>query len=220
MIRRIGRSALAVLACSLFLMTGGCGETPTSPATGTIYGKMIYPDGNPASGITVLVEETGMTSITDAQGRFVMNGLLAVDRTGMGRYYTVRGFGMREMDSVGFLVAHFKVKGQQSYGLGTVVVQKTGMMFGAVYLDGESSDHSGVMVRIENTSLMGVTKADGTFMIGGVPAFRGYRVLCEKMGYETGVFDHLVEGLDSVPLEVPAGGLVRLGAMTILKKSP
>lgn len=202
------------------MLISGCGETATSPATGTIYGSMIYPDGTPASGVTVLVEETGETTVTDDKGEFVMNGLLAVDATGMGRYYTVRGYGMHDDDDVGFLVAHFKVKGQQSYGLGTVVVQTTGRLFGAVYLEDESADHSGVVVEIEGTSLRAITRADGSFMLDRVPAFSGYRVMCSKTGYETGVFDHLVRGLDSVPVEVPSGGLVNVGAMLMSKTNP
>ena len=108
---------IALLASILLIALTGCGEEAFVPANGTIYGSLSYQDGTPAAGIEVMVEKIGLTASSDGDGIFVINQVPAVDETGMGKYYVIRGWGERDGSSVGFIVTHFKVKGQQSYSV-------------------------------------------------------------------------------------------------------
>jgi hypothetical protein len=146
------------------------------------------------------VEGTGLTDVSDSKGRFVIGEVLAVDREGMGKYYTVRGFGDRSGESVGFLVDHFKVKGQQSYSVGTVKVPKTGTITGTIQLMG-MSDHSGVFVTLKGTSIGTVTRADGSYVLDRVPAHEGYALPCEREGFQSMTIQHVEHGLEAIRVE-------------------
>lgn len=202
------RSLVIVLALASI---AGCGEDITLDATGTIYGNLVYDDGSPAPGIVVLVEGTGLDGVSDSSGRFVIGGVLAVDATGMGKYYTVRGYGTRGTTSIGFLVAHFKVKGQQSYSIGTVTVPETGSITGTLQLEG-MSDHSGVYVHLEGTSIGTVTRADGSYLLDLVPVHAGYTVPCRRDGFE----DMTIHEIDvcgfMMPIRVYPGHMTDLGS--------
>ncbi len=178
------RSAVAagIAAFVVAAALSGCGQDVTMVSTGTIWGDLIYTDGTPAAGLTVIVEGTDRMVTSDSKGRFVVNDVVAVTREGMGRYYVVRGWGERNGEPVGFIVTHFKVKGAQAYGTGVVVVQPTGSIVGAIDLEGDADD-SGVIVTVEGTSLSAITRADGSFRIDGVPVHHGYVLTCEHPGY-------------------------------------
>ncbi len=206
------REIVGFAACIvvLALTVAGCSHDLTLPATGTVYGDLVYDDGSPAAGIVVVVEGTGLTEITDRNGRFVINGVLAVDEAGMGKYYTVRGYGQREGTSVGFLTDHFKVKGQQSYGLGTVTVRPTGSIIGAVLLS-DDEDLSGVRVRIEGTSIETVTRLGGRYELRDVPPHEGYSILCSHPGYLSTEVTEMYDDGELVPVRVDPGEITNLG---------
>jgi hypothetical protein len=208
---------LALLLALGVMAISGCGEDAFVAATGTIYGQLMYTDHVPASDVMVLVEELQMTAVTDARGEFVMNGVLAVDYEGMGKYYNIRGYGERDGEPVAFYIDQFKVKGQQSYSLGTVVVQDTGRIIGAIYLDDATTDHSGVRVSIEGTSMEAITRADGIFVFTEMPAFAGYNLICEKSGYVPEVFDSMPGGSGPSPIEVEPKGLTNVGSMVMTR---
>lgn len=205
--KRFGKG-LAIALVPVLLV--GCGQDVTLPSTGTIYGDLLYDDGTAASGIVVLVEGTGQSAVSDAMGRFVINGILAVDETGMGRYYTVRGFGERAGTSVGFLVDHFKVKGQQSYGTGVVTVRETGSIRGRVTLEGKI-DHSGIFVSVGGTSIETITQADGSYLLDRVPAHEGYELPCSHEGFESMTIDTFVDQGEEKPIRVSPGSVTDLG---------
>jgi|GEM_PF-5014243 len=196
------RTLIAIAALTA-LLGAGCGEDFLIPATGTVYGDLVDAQGTPVPGIEVLIEGTDLSAVSNARGRFVINGVLAVDEAGMGKYYTVRGRGERNGVPVGFIVTHFKVKGQQSYGVGTVTVPPTGSIRGRLHLAG-TSDHSGVRISIEGTSISTVTRADGTFVLDRVPAHEGYLLPCEKAGFESMTIDR-VPGTENTPISVSPG---------------
>ncbi len=202
--------AVAILSLALI----GCGEDATLPAGGTIYGDLLFTDGVPAAGVVVIVEATSLSAVSDDAGRFVIHDVLAVDRDGMGKYYTVRGFGTREQASVGFIVDHFKVKGQQSYSVGVVVVRETGSITGTILLEGQS-DHSGVFVRVEGTSLETVTRADGSFALDRVPAHVGYSLPCTHDGYATMTISEVDNGESMDPLGVEPRATTDVGVATL-----
>ncbi len=204
-----------ILSLFVFTFAVGCGQDITLPATGTVYGDLVFVDGSPASGIVVLVEGTGMSAVSDGNGRFVIGGVLAVDRSGMGKYYTVRGFGDRNGESVGFLVAHFKVKGQQSYSVGTVKVPKTGTITGTIHLDG-MSDHSGVFVSLKGTSIETITRADGSYILDRVPAHEGYDVPCNRTGFQSMTIDHMGDPGSVEPIRVDPGMVTDLGLALLI----
>ncbi len=179
---RRGRIARRLAALVTLAALAGCGQDVTMVSTGTIWGDLIYTDGTPAAGLTVIVEGTDRTATSDAKGRFVVNDVVAVTREGMGRYYVVRGWGEHENEPVGFIVPHFRVKGAQAYGTGVVVVQPTGAIAGVIDLEGDADD-SGVIVTVQGTSLQAITRADGSFFIDGVPVHRDYVLTCEHPGY-------------------------------------
>ena len=165
MTRRLG---ILLLALAPVLVTA-CGEDMTLPATGTIYGDLVFEDGSPAAGMVVLVEGTRLSAVSDNKGRFIIGDVLAVDEAGMGKYYIVRGFGDKGTMPVGFLVDHFKVKGMQSYGVGTITMRQTGSIKGNIQLEG-MTDHSGVFVGLKGISIGTVTRADGSYLLDRVPA--------------------------------------------------
>lgn len=57
-----------------------CGQDVTLPATGTVYGELVYDDGTPAAGVVVLFEGTRLSSMSDEHGWFTINGVLVVDK--------------------------------------------------------------------------------------------------------------------------------------------
>ncbi len=175
---------LPILLMMAGLSSLGCENDITLPVTGTIYGDLMYADGEHAAGISVKVEGTDQIAVSDSEGRFVINGVLAVDEAQMGRYYVVRGAGERSGVPVGFLVDHFKVKGQQSYSIGIIVVRETGSISGRMFLQG-MTDHSGISVTIKGTSMRAITRADGSFVLDRVPAHEGYELLCQHDGFMT-----------------------------------
>ena len=205
---------LVLLAIFVVGLSTGCSNDITLPSTGTIYGDLLYADGSPAAGIAVLVEETGQAATSDDEGRFVINDVLAVDSEKMGRFYTVRGYGRNADESVGFLVDHFKVKGQQSYSVGVVIVRPTGTITGTLLL-GDNTDHSGIMVRIENTSLESITHADGSFEISGIPAHKGYRLQCRHDGYEDMVIAEYWDAGEKKTIDIEPREIVLLGITTM-----
>lgn len=205
-----------LLAFVLVLGLAGCAHDVTLPAGGTIYGDLVYEDGHPAAGIVVVVEGTDLMDITDRDGRFVINEVLAVDEAGMGKYYNVRGYGIHEGTSMGFISMKFKVKGQQSYSIGTAKVLPTGTIIGAVYLS-EEDDSSGVRIQIEGTSLETVTKVGGNYMLSGVPKHSGYSIRCSHPGFVTTVVDKVWQMGMQVPVQVMPGGLTNLG-LSVLDK--
>jgi len=204
---RYGKGFVIALVPMLLV---GCGQDVTLPSTGTVYGDLLYDDGTAAMGIIVMVEGTGQIGVSDATGRFVINGVLAVDETGMGRYYTVRGFGDRAGKSVGFLVDHFKVKGQQSYSIGVVTVQETGSIRGRVTLEG-MIDHSGVFISLEGTSIETVTQADGSYLLDRVPAHEGYALPCSHVGFESMTIETFLDQGEEKPIRVGPGRVTDLG---------
>lgn len=215
----LGAAIRATLTTALSIAVGlsaavaltGCGDDIAFPSTGTVYGDLAFEGGAPAAGITVLVEGTGLSAVSDDEGRFVIGGVVAADESGIGRYYTIRGYGESGGTPVGFLVGHFRVKGQQSYGVGRVVVRPTGAITGSVRLEGETADHSGALVALEGTSLETTSGADGSYLLDRVPAHEGYHVVCGKEGFEEMVLDSvLVEG-EFGPIAVAPGETTRVG---------
>ncbi|MFQ5511844.1 MAG: hypothetical protein ACE5EO_08345 [Candidatus Krumholzibacteriia bacterium] len=196
------------------LLLAGCGEDMTLPATGTIYGDLVFVDGTPADGILVLVEGTGLSAVSDSRGRFIIGDVLAVDVHGMGKYYTVRGMGMQGTTSVGFLVGHFKVKGQQSYSVGTVTVPETGTITGTLQLEG-MTDHSGVAVHLEGTSISTVSRADGSYTLDLVPAHSGYVVPCRREGFAAMTIHEMDVGGQMQPIRVDPGQTTDLGGAVL-----
>lgn len=207
------RSVLMTLSFILVLgFLSACSEDATIPVTGTAYGTLIYDDGHPAAGMLVLVEFTGLSTVTEPNGDFVINGLLAVDETGMGRYYNLRGSGCRQSGSYGFFLPGFKIKGQQSYSTGTVIVHQTGEIQGRILMsDNPDGDNSGVRLSLEGTSLQSITRADGGFSLAEVPAFNGYIVICEREGYETLVLEEMIVDGRSQPITLAPGAILDLG---------
>ena len=192
---------VTVLASIVLIALAGCGEEVFVPANGTIYGNLSYENGEPAAGIEVMVEMLGLTTYSDSDGFFVINQVPAVDETGMGKYYVVRGRGYRDDTSVGFIVTHFKVKGQQSYSIGEVQVPPTGTITGYAFLVGET-DHSGVVIHLEETSLAAISRADGSYTLPKVPAHEDYNVVCQRSGYhEMTVADVVVESKRTTQLD-------------------
>ena len=205
---------LCTIAILSVVSLTGCGQDITLPATGTVYGDLLYTDGTPAAGIVAMVEGYPNTAVSDENGRFVINGVLAVDEQGMGRYYVVRGYGERDGNPVGFIVDHFKVKGQQSYSVGIVVVRQTGSITGAIYLE-IMSDHSGVFVGIEGTSIETVTRADGSFFLDQVPAHEGYRKDCTRSGFHPMTIESFWDNGEQRPLRVDPRETTDIGATTL-----
>ena len=195
------RITLFLLSGCLALGVSSCGENATIPTTGTIYGDLMFEDSRPAAGIEVLVEGTDLRALSDAHGRFVIPGVLAVDEAGMGKYYVVRGHGERNGSPVGFLVDQFKVKGQQSYSVGEVVVFPTGSIFGYVELE-QTGDYSGVRMSVEGTSLEAISRWDGSYLIDNVPAHDGYLINCVKEGYWNMVIQTMPGADGPVPIAV------------------
>lgn len=208
------RIAGCLAAVLLPLFMTACGESVTLPATGTVYGELVYADGTPAAGLLVLVEGAGLSDVTDKQGRFVIGGVLAVDRAGMGKYYTIRGYGDRGTAPMGFLIDHFKVKGQQSYSVGTVTVYETGSITGVIQLEGQT-DHSGVYVGIEGTSIQTITRADGSYVLDRVPMHEGYRLPCHREGFLEMTIDVMDVNGTPAPIKVDPGQVTDLGSATL-----
>lgn len=84
---RLVVSFFAVL--TLLLACGGGGGSPTAPpavGTASISGQVINTAAGsmgskaPISGVTILVEGTSLSSVTDAEGRFALGGVPAGDR--------------------------------------------------------------------------------------------------------------------------------------------
>ncbi len=202
---------LGLTGLFMVLLVAGCSESVLVPATGTVYGTLIHDDGQPAAGILIIAELTGLSAVTDARGKFVMNGLLAVDEHGMGKYYNLRGVGDRQGVPVGFYLPHFKVKGQQSYSTGTVVVRRVGEIQGRIVMaDQPDGDNSGVAISLQGTSLTAVTRADGRFTLSRVPAFNGYVVPCLRDGYEALILEDMVVDTQILPIAVAAGQITDL----------
>lgn len=192
----------------------GCGETVTMPATGTIYGDLVFEDGRPALGIEVLVEGLGLSAISECKGRFVINGVTAVDGDGIGKSYIVRGQGEYNLAPVGFFVDQFKVDDQQAYNVGRIVVPPTGSIIGYVMLSG-TSDYSGVLLNIEGTALGAISRADGSYRIERVPAHQGYRVVCRRQGYRETILETMPGTDDPQPITVRSGEAADLGAVQL-----
>lgn len=195
------------LTAVLFL--AGCGADLFMPVTGTIYGSVKFPDGEPAAGVRVLVEGTGLATHTQADGRFIINDIPAVVPGRIGFTYDVRGELSVEGVPYGFLVPHFKVKEQQSYSTGNVTLRPTGGIHGRVQLTGDS-DASGVRVHLEGLSLATVTRASGEFLLNRIPAHDAYRIVCEHEGYTP----------ITLPAVVVTSGSVTELATTILQRLP
>jgi len=198
-------SRLGFLWCAVVLLVvlTGCSQDVFVPATGTVYGTLVHDDGQPAAGVLVIVEFTDLSTVTDGAGRFVINGLLAVDPQGMGKYYNLRGEGERQGSPVGFFLPHFKIKGQQSYSTGTVVVRATGEIRGRVIMaDQPQGDNSGVSIGLAGTSLATVTRADGSFTLAAVPAYSGYVVPCLREGYRELVLEDMIVDGQVLPIGV------------------
>ena len=205
---------LCAIAILCVVSLTGCGQDITLPATGTIYGDLLYTDGTPAAGIVAMVEGYPNTSVSDENGRFVINGVLAVDEQGMGKYYVVRGYGERDSNPVGFIVEHFKVKGQQSYSVGIIVVRETGSITGAIYLE-NMSDHSGVFIGIEGTSIETVTRADGSFLLDRVPVHEGYSMGCTRSGFYPMIIESFWNNGEQYPLRVDPRETTDIGSATL-----
>jgi hypothetical protein len=201
-----------VVCLSLFIALGfsACGQETTMPSTGTINGELVLEDGTPAVGFEVLVEHQGLSGITDHNSRFVINGVMAVDHMGMGKYYELRARGEIQGVDFGCLVEHFKVKGAQSYSIGRVVVKPTGSISGVIQLPG-STDHSGTRVGIEGTTLECYTHADGSFLLMGVPEHSGYVLPCTQDGYQEMRMEHHFRSED--PIVVISGQETVLASM-------
>lgn len=210
----IGRMLLLSLVVVSGAFLAGCGQDVTMPSTGTVYGDLMYTDGTPAAGLTVMVEGTDMSATSDSKGRFVINDVLAVNREGMGRYYVVRGEGERAGAPVGFIVTHFKVKGSQSYGMGVVVVQKLGSIAGTMLLDGDM-DNSGVVVTVKGTSLSAISRADGSFLIDGVPVHSGYVLDCRHPGYGEMNIENYNNGGTPRTIDVAPAMMTNVGIHTL-----
>ncbi len=207
--------ALAVSVSILILLS--CGERTTIPVTGTIYGDLVLQNGEPASGIEVIVEGTGLSTFSDAEGQFIIQNVLAVDETGMGKYYDLRGQGDHAGTPIGFIVEHFKIKGQQSYSIGQVVVPPTGMIAGSLSLEGVQ-DHSGVHVSLEGTSLETVTRANGSYFVERVPAHDGYVILCTMSGYVDMTIEEMELDGEEVSISVNSGETTDLGPDVLILK--
>jgi hypothetical protein len=201
---------LKLLVGGIVALGSGCGETVTMPATGTIYGDLTFEDGKPALGVEVIVEGLGLTGVAECGGRFVINGLTAVDTEGMGKSYVVRGQGEHNLTPVGFFVDQFLVSDQQSYNVGRITVPPTGSIFGYVKLSG-TSDHSGVFLNIEGSSLGTISRADGSYLIDRVPAYQGYRIVCVKQGYREMVLDMMPGPSGPEPITVHSEQRTDLG---------
>jgi hypothetical protein len=197
----------------LAVSLAACGQDVTIPGTGTVYGTLYHAAGCPAVGVTVLVENTGLSTISDGDGKFVVNEVLAVDEISMGKYYVVRGYGEFDGESIGFLVDHFKVKGAQAYSVGEVMVPPTGTLVGTIWLAG-TGDHSGVTIRLGGTSLSTLTRADGSYRLDGVPAHSGYEVICLKPGFEEAILTTM-PGEGSDPIGVEPREVVHLEGTTL-----
>src|SRR5260370_23109102 len=48
-------------------------SSPLMAQTATIHGRVTLPDGSPLPGVTVSIEGTSVTSITDADGRYTLS---------------------------------------------------------------------------------------------------------------------------------------------------
>jgi hypothetical protein len=208
---------LVVLLAIIAVGLTGCSEEIFVPANGTIYGDLSYADGTPASGIHVMVEGSDLIAVSDIDGRFVIGDVLAVDEVGMGKYYVVRGYGHRDAVPVGFIVTHFKVKGQQSYSVGEVTVKQTGRITGYVKLEGEIFDHSGVVVYAEGTSLTAISRVDGSYTIERVPEHQDYAIVCAKSGYHEMVMPD-PDDPDAHPIEVQSGTTTQLEEATLYRQ--
>ena len=177
------RLTLLILVAAA-LTAGGCSNDILAPSTGTIYGTLLWEDASPAAGIELMVEGTDHRAVTDKDGRFVINNVLAVNEEGMGKYYVIRGWTEKDGEDMGFIVTKFKVKGAQSYSIGTATVRPTGQAWGNIYLP-DSEDHSGTTVVAMGTSLMTTTRADGSFVLDKLPPHDKYVLLCMRDGYAT-----------------------------------
>lgn len=203
-------SRLKVLLGGLVVMGLGCGETVTMPATGTIYGDLVFEDGRPALGIEVLVEGLELSAVSACEGHFVINDVTAVDGDGIGKSYIVRGQGEYNLSPVGFFMEEFRVEDQQAYNVGKIVVPPTGSLTGYVRLSG-TSDYSGVILNIEGTTLGAISRADGSYTIARAPVYEGYRVVCRKQGYREMVLDTMPGAGEPQPITVRSGEAAYLG---------
>ena len=65
----------------LVLLTAISAFASQAVANGRLAGRLTRPDGTPLSGVTVVVERTGGTTLTDSQGRFAFEDLAAGEVT-------------------------------------------------------------------------------------------------------------------------------------------
>ena len=230
---RIGarcRGTYALMGTALLVLAAGCGEDFFVPATGTVYGKVVYPDGEPASNSRVIVEGTGIVVFTDDEGDFVTNDLVAVDYAGISKRYTLRGEAVRDGVDYGFLVRHLLLKSQQAYTVdpdeypfysvapGVIELKRTGRIIG--FIAAESiRDNTGTQVTIEGTSLTQTTGLFGSFDFPAVPP-ETHGLLIERPGFQPKLFDPVIvepgelEDLSDIFLPVMApedGGIAEFG---------
>ena len=87
----------------------------------------------------------------------------------------------------GFIRESFSIPGQQSYDMGTLVLQETVTFWGVLKLEdktGAQADHSGSFVSVEGYTFFAVTDSDGYFYLSKLPPHDNYLIRCEHAGYK------------------------------------
>ena len=127
-------------------------ETMTS---GSIVGVARYLDQQPHAGINIKVEGTSLDISTDANGAFIIESVQAGTYT-----LTCTQANYRTLQISGVYVSPWGTTQVPE----VVMIPKTGSIAGTITLEG-TTDHGGVLVSVDGTSVQGVTDAVGNFIL-------------------------------------------------------
>ncbi len=193
---------LGIMGAAFLVLAIGCGEDFFVPATGTVYGKVVFPDGEPSANCRVVVEGTDIVVFTDSEGNFVTNDVVAVDYANISRRYTLRGETVRNHINYGFVVRHLLLKSQQAYTVdpdgwpeystapGVIQLKEAGGIIGYVTAEG-IRDQWGTRITLEGTSLIQTTGSFGSFDFIAVPP-ETYGLLIERPGFQPKLFEPVI----------------------------
>ena len=189
---RMGDKDATALVGNAFNPLDGDVELDVTPTTATVYGRVIGEDKFPLDSVTVTVN--GKSDMTDAEGRYIVEGVSAV-RKKVFISASRPGFDDADVDSTSVAFAANSVTPHNFALDGTAEFATVG---GTVVLFGSTTPVAGVEIRVDDNAPMNknemskgattndiyVTGKEGTYSIR-VPAKTGAnsRISAHKRGY-------------------------------------
>ncbi|MCP4752511.1 MAG: DUF1566 domain-containing protein, partial [Proteobacteria bacterium] len=156
-------------------------------STGNIYGTVELENASDPIGASVLVLETGQSTVVNSQGGFLLSELEP-------------GFYNLEIHKQGFstfkLENHVVLVGVTTTSGNTLLAQNRGNVRGIVLLDGESN-HAGIAVGLEGTAFATTTDAAGNYSLSDVP-IGSYNLVFSKTNYNSATQSNVAISVNTV----------------------